>query len=152
MKIGLYYGSETGNSEMLCEDIEIELGEAYECHIASLADVDGSALEKDTFYVFVTSTYGNGDLPSTALPFEDSLTQGKPDLTGIRYAIFGLGDQVFAETYNQGSEKLAAMLTGLGAQQIGERGLHDASSVDMPEDIALPWVSAILEQYQAKAA
>lgn len=152
MKIGLYYGSETGNSEMLCEDIEIELGEGYECHISSLADVDAADLEKDTFYIFVSSTYGNGDLPSTALPFEESLTKGKPDLTGIEYAIFGLGDQVFAETYNQGSEKLAAMLTGLGAQQIGERGLHDASSIDMPEDIALPWVTNILEQYQAKAA
>ena len=152
MKIGLYYGSETGNSEMLCEDIEAELGDGYECHIASLAEVDAAALEKETFYVFVTSTYGNGDLPSTALPFEESLTQGKPDLTGIRYAIFGLGDQVFAETYNQGSEKLAAMLTELGARQVGERGLHDASSIDMPEDIALPWVTGILAAFEAQAA
>ena len=152
MKIGLYYGSETGNSEMLCEDIEAELGEGYDCHISSLADVDAADLQKDTFYIFACSTYGNGDLPSTALPFEESMTQGKPDLTGIRFAIFGLGDQVFAETYNQGSEKLAAMLSGLGAQQVGERGLHDASSIDMPEDIALPWVSGILEIYQAKAA
>lgn len=152
MKIGLYYGSETGNSEMLCEDIELELGEGFDCHISSLADVDAADLQKDVFYFFVTSTYGNGDLPSTALPFEESLTKGKPDLTGIQFAIFGLGDQVFAETYNQGSEKLAAMLVGLGAVQVGDRGMHDASSIDMPEDIALPWVSGILELFQDKAA
>ncbi len=152
MKIGLYYGSETGNSEMLCEDIETELGADYDCHINSLADVDPSALDKETFYIFVTSTYGNGDLPSTALPFEEALKQDKPDLAGIQFAIFGLGDQVFAETYNHGSMKLAAMLAELGAQQIGERGLHDASSLDMPEDIALPWVSGILAQHTSEAA
>ena len=112
MKIGLYYGSETGNSEILCEDIEAALGGGFDCHISSLADVDPAALDRDTFYFFVTSTYGNGDLPTTVLPFEEALDKA-PDLSGIRFAIFGLGDQVFAETFNQGSEKLAAKLMAL---------------------------------------
>lgn len=152
MNIGIYYGSETGNSEMLCEDIETELGEGYTCDIQSLADVDPAELDKDWFYLFVTSTYGNGDLPSTALPFEDALTDGKPDLTGLRFAIFGLGDQVFAETFNHGSKKLAEMLCALGADQVGERGLHDASGFEMPEDVALPWVQGIMNALTAEKA
>ena len=152
MKIGMYYGSETGNSEMLCEDIEAELGAGYECDIQSLADVDPAALDPDTFYLFVTSTYGNGDLPSTALPFEEALTGGQPDLTGIRFAIFGLGDMVFAETFAQGSEKLAQMLKDRGALQVGERGIHDASGMEMPEDIALPWVRGIMDLIEADKA
>ena len=152
MKIGLYYGSETGNSEMLCEDIEADLGDGYECEILSLADVDPAAMDKDTFYVIVTSTYGNGDLPSTALPFEEALTEGQPDLTGIRFAIFGLGDMVFAETFAQGSEKLAQMMKDRGAVQVGERGIHDASGMDMPEDLALPWVRGIMEMMEADKA
>ena len=152
MKIGIYYGSETGNSEMLCEDIEAELGAGFDCDIQSLADVDPAALDKDWFYLFVTSTYGNGDLPSTALPFEEAMTKGQPDLTGIRFAIFGLGDQVFAETFNNGSRKLAQMLCDRGAVQVGERGLHDASGFDMPEDVALPWVRGIMDQIKADKA
>lgn len=152
MQIGIYYGSETGNAEMLCEDIEAELGEGFDCHISPLSEVDPSALDSETFYIFVTSTYGNGDLPTTALPFEEALKEGKPDLTGIRFAIFGLGDMVFSETFNHGSQKLAEMLVAQGAQQVGERGIHDASSFDMPEDVALPWVSAIIPQAMAKAA
>ncbi|WP_299701993.1 flavodoxin domain-containing protein [uncultured Tateyamaria sp.] len=144
MKVGIYYGSETGNSEMLCEDIETELGEGFDCDIQSLADVDPAAMEKDAFYIIVTSTYGNGDLPSTALPFEDALTEGKPDLNGVRFAIFGLGDMVFSETFNHGSMKLSEMLKAQGAVQVGERGLHDASGFDMPEDVALPWVQGIM--------
>lgn len=152
MKIGLFYGSETGNSEILCEDIEAELGDGFECDIQSLADVDPAALDKDRFYIFVTSTYGNGDLPSTALPFEEALTTGKPDLSGIRFAIFGLGDQVFSETFAHGSLKLSEMLLAQKAEMIGERGIHDASSFEMPEDIALPWVQGIMEQLQADEA
>ncbi|MEL6617918.1 MAG: flavodoxin domain-containing protein [Pseudomonadota bacterium] len=152
MKVGIYYGSETGNSEMLCEDIEEALGTGYDCDIQSLADVDPAALDKQTFYLFVTSTYGNGDLPSTALPFEEALTGGQPDLTGIRFAIFGLGDQVFAETFAHGSEKLAQMLKDQGAVQVGERGLHDASGFDMPEDVALPWVRGIMDLVKADKA
>ena len=152
MNVGLYYGSETGNSEMLCEDIEAELGEGFTCDIQSLADVDPAALDKSWFYIFVTSTYGNGDLPSTALPFEAALTGDTPDLKGLRFAIFGLGDQVFAETFNHGSKKLAEMLVAQGAVQVGERGLHDASGFEMPEDNALPWVQGIMDQIAADKA
>lgn len=144
MKVGIYYGSETGNSEMLCEDIEAELGEGFDCDIKSLADVDPAEMEKGTFYIIVTSTYGNGDLPSTALPFEEALKTKNPDLNGVRFAIFGLGDMVFAETFNHGSMKLSEMLKTQGAVQVGERGLHDASGFDMPEDVALPWVQGIM--------
>ncbi|MFL4469838.1 flavodoxin domain-containing protein [Tateyamaria armeniaca] len=128
------------------------MGADYDCHISSLADVDPGALSKDTFYIFVTSTYGNGDLPSTALPFEEAMQEQTPDLTGVRFAIFGLGDQVFSETFNHGSMKLMQMLLDRKAEMVGERGLHDASGFDMPEDVALPWVSGIIEQLQAAKA
>ncbi|MEO0864648.1 MAG: flavodoxin domain-containing protein, partial [Pseudomonadota bacterium] len=108
--------------------------------------------DKQIKRLLVTSTYGNGDLPSTALPFEEALTGGQPDLTGIRFAIFGLGDQVFAETFAHGSEKLAQMLKDQGAVQVGERGLHDASGFDMPEDVALPWVRGIMDLVKADKA
>ena len=152
MKVGIYYGSETGNSEMLCEDIEAELGDGFECEIEELGDVDPASLSPDHFYIFVTSTYGNGDLPTRALPFEEALKENQPDLTGVRFAIFGLGDQVFSETFNHGSLKLSEMLKERGAQMIGERGIHDASSFEMPEDIALPWLQTILALMEQPAA
>lgn len=152
MRIGIYYGSETGNSEILCEDIQSELGSGFDCHISSLADVDPSTLEPETFYIFITSTYGNGDLPSNAVPFEEAMNRDRPDLTGIRFAIFGLGDMVFSETFNQGSEKLMALLKTHKAEMLGERGIFDASGFDMPEDVALPWARGIIEMLTAKAA
>lgn len=152
MKIAFLFGTETGNSEMLCEDIRDDLGDGFDCTIENLGDVDPRDLEAGTFYFIVTSTYGNGDLPTQALPFEDAMNTQEPDLAQIRFAIFGLGDQVFAETFNHGSKRLAEMLVTAGATQIGERAMHDASSLEMPEDLALPWAKNILAQLTDKAA
>ncbi len=152
MKIALLYGTETGNSEMVCEDMRDDLGEDFDCTLDNLMDVSPEVLDKDRFHIIVTSTYGNGDLPSQVLAFEAALVDEKPDLTGLSFAIFGLGDQVFSETYNNGSKRLSDLLVRAGATMVGERGLHDASSLEMPEDIALPWLQSILPQISANAA
>lgn len=152
MKLHFLYGTETGNAEMLCEDIEADLGAGFDVTISSMGDVDPGSLDAETFYFIVTSTYGNGDFPATAVAFPDALEAEKPDLAHVRFAIFGLGDMVFAETFNHGSERLMNMMLARGAKMIGERGLHDASGLDLPEDLALPWAQGVLAQLQAQAA
>ncbi|MEM9011095.1 MAG: flavodoxin domain-containing protein [Pseudomonadota bacterium] len=152
MKVAILYGTESGNAELLCDDIKDEIGEEHDCEISSLADVTPADLEPETFYIFVTATHGNGDLPANAAGFRDTLEEERPDLSEINFAIFGLGDMVFAETFNQGSEKLMTELLACKAQQVGERGIHDASTGEPPEDIALPWVRACFDGLLAKAA
>jgi len=152
MKIDLLYGTETGNAELLCDDMEAELGSDHDCTIDSLADITPSDLNGDTFYIFVVSTYGNGDLPAGAARFFDEMKAQKPNLNNVTFAIFGLGDMVFDYTFAQGSEKLAALLVECNAKMIGERGIHDASSPDMPEDIGVPWVQGIMSHMIAEAA
>lgn len=152
MKVALLYGTETGNAEILCDDFEEELGSEVDCEITDLADMEPSDFSPDSFYIVVTSTYGNGDLPTTATPFVDALEEEKPDLSGVRFAIFGLGDMVFDATFNQGSDRLAKLLAGCGATMIGERGLHDASSGEPPEEKGIPWLRTIIPQLETKAA
>ncbi|MEM0949307.1 MAG: flavodoxin domain-containing protein [Pseudomonadota bacterium] len=153
MKIELLFGTETGTAEYLCDDIADAIGGVVsECTIRSLADVDPDALDPDAFYFFVTSTYGSGDLPTTAQPFGDKLEAQAIDLRAIRFAIFGLGDRVFDATFNQGSEKLMNMLLSRGGVMVGERGIYDASSSDLPEDIAVPWANDVLAVLQQTAA
>ena len=134
---------------MVCEDIEAEL-DGVECTISPMADVTPADLDADTLYMFVTSTYGTGDLPSSAQPFYEAL-EGV-DLSHVRFAVFGLGDMVFSDTFAFGSKILMERLLECKAHMIGERGIHDASSADMPEDIAVPWAQGVLAEMQAKAA
>lgn len=146
MKITILYGTESGNSEMLSDDIAAELSDDHDVDAANLEDTGTGDLDPGTVYVFVCSTYGEGDLPASAIPFADALREDAPDLSGLRYAMFGLGDSSYEETYNNGSLRLAALLDGCGASMIGERGLHDAASGDGPEEAAIPWIKSCLER------
>ena len=152
MNISLLYGTESGNSEMLCDDLKDELDAAHDVEIVSFADLSPNDLHSSKLYIMITSTHGNGDLPAAAAQFADSLETGKPDLAGISFAIFGLGDRVFEETFNQGSERLMNCMLEQQATQIGERGLHDASTGEMPEAIALPWLETCLASLMLEAA
>ena len=152
MKLHFLYGTETGNSEMLCEDIQAEVGNGFETEVTCFSDFAPSDLDAETFYFIVTSTYGSGDLPTNTVPFYDALAAEKPDLKGLQFAVFGLGDMVFAETFNQGSQKMMELFLARGAQMVGERGIYDASTAEMPEDTAIPWAQDILAQLQSKAA
>ena len=53
--------------------------------------------------------------------------------------MFGLGDRTYAETFNFGGKRFDELLTELGAQRIGERVKHDASSGVLPEEFASEW-------------
>ncbi|MCV6597926.1 MAG: flavodoxin domain-containing protein [Mangrovicoccus sp.] len=146
MKISLLYGTETGNAELLCEELQEALSDGHEVDVANLEDVSPDALSAEAFYVFVCSTYGEGELPSSAIDFFTALTEEKPDLSGIRFAVFGLGDTTYDETFNNGSTILADSLVAANAQQIGPRGVHDASGDEDAESIALPWLQERLAE------
>jgi MioC protein len=154
MQIAVLYGTETGNAEMLAEDIAAHLSD-HDTSVANLSDTDPAALDPGTLYVVVCSTYGDGDLPASAQPFAARMEAGKQDLSGVHFAVFGMGDSEYAETFNHGGKRIEALLSGAGATLLGERVTHDASGPDMAEDLALPWVDGIVAlaaQAQSRAA
>ena len=144
MQIHFLYGTVSGTAEMLCDSLKDGVGDAHDCQISGLDEVEPSDLNADTLYVIVSATYGSGQLPDNAQPFYDALKAQQPDLSSVRFAIFGLGDRSFGPTFANGSQTLLTELLACNAQQIGERGIHDASSDDFPQDVALPWVQDIL--------
>lgn len=146
MKISVLYGTETGNAEMLADDIKSALDDEFDVTSRNLSDTDPAELNGDAFVVVVCSTYDDGDLPASAKPFAEKLDAGSYDLSSVRFAIFGLGDGEYADTFAHGSKKMAEKLQASGAVQVGERLIHDASGGEMPEDLALPWISQIVEK------
>jgi len=146
VKFTVLYGTESGNSELIAEDLGAKLRETTdEVEVADLQDFDPQSITPDSFYVVVCSTHGEGDLPNTAIPFAEAFDAALPDLTGVRYAMFGLGDTFYEETYSQGSEHIDRRFTAQGAVRVGEYGRHDASSWDLPSDVALEWLPGVLE-------
>ena len=151
MKLHFLYGTESGTAELLAEDLEAAVSADHETQVSSMEDLSPADLNKDDFYIMVCSTYGSGDLPASAISFYETLQNDKPDLSGVTFSIFGLGDQTYAETFNFGSQKLMTELKALGATQVGDRGLFDASDAAMPEDVGVPWVEGIVKEIMAVA-
>jgi MioC protein len=142
--VHVLFGTESGNAEMVADDIAASFqDQGFETVTAELTDVEVTSLAEMEVAVFVTSTYGEGELPETAAPFFDALVADRPDLTGLRFAAFGLGDSVY-ETFNNGIETLRTALLDLGAEQIGETAKHDAASSAPATDLATSWSGELL--------
>jgi MioC protein len=143
--IQILFGTESGNAEMVADDISEALeSRGLKNEITALDSFDVDELPEVDVAIFITSTYGDGELPMTTAPFHEALVVAEPDLGSLRFCAFGLGDRTY-ETYNNAITVLATTLTELGATQLGEIGRHDASGAESYTDAAVAWVNQLLE-------
>lgn len=149
MRVVILFGSELGTSESVADTLADELS-SHEVSVYDMTDFDPGDLDPADFHIVVCSTYGDGDLPTGAEPFFGTLDTTRPDLTGLRFAVFGLGDSVYGDTFNRGGEIAAEKLAERGAVQVGEHARHDASTEVKPKDMARRWVATLpLHTYAA---
>jgi MioC protein len=143
--IKILYGTESGNAELVADDVaETFNAAAVKAEVVAMDLYDVTELSEAGAVVVITSTYGEGELPETTAPFQEALLAECPDLSGLRFAAFGLGDSTY-ETYNNGIAVVSSDLVGLGARQIGETGRHDAASGESLTDVAVAWAAKVLD-------
>jgi MioC protein len=140
LKITLLVGTMTGTAQLCAQEMELALDDGETEVKTQLMDgLDSSVFQGDGVFLVCTSTYGQGDVPDNARALYEDLKAKRPDLSAVRYGVFGLGDRTYAETFNFGGKRFDEILSELGAQRIGERHQHDASSGILPEETALEW-------------
>lgn len=145
--ITIFFGTESGNAEVAADDIAAALGaHDVETEIRSMEDVDLDELAAARLAIVVTSTYGDGEMPMTAIPFHEALSAARPDLSSLRFAAFGLGDSVY-DTYNNAIDVFVELMTELGAERVGEIGRHDASGTQTYEETATAWAEATMQHF-----
>lgn len=149
MSVVILYGTETGNGELVADAIADVLAVDHDPSIYDMSEFAAEDLDPADFVILVCSTYGEGELPTGAEPFADDLTDTDPDLTGLRFAIFGLGDSIYGETFNRGGEIIAEMFTTRGATRVGEHFRHDNSSRIKPATAATEWATALSPAIEA---
>ena len=144
MKVTILVGTMTGTAQLCAQEMELALDDG-ETEVQTLmmdgldSAVFGKDSARDSVFLICTSTYGQGDVPDNAKALYEHLQQTRPDLSHVRYGVFGLGDRTYAETFNFGGRRFDEILTELGARRVGERHTHDASSGILPEETALEW-------------
>jgi MioC protein len=154
MKINILVGTMTGTAQMCAQEMELALdGDDVQVATLLMDKLDPSVFaDRDAVYLICTSTYGQGDVPDNAKALYEALCAQKPDLAGLRYGVFGLGDRTYAETFNFGGKRFDEILSGLGAERIGERYQNDASSGTLPEEIAMEWAQQWVDKVRERLA
>ncbi|CAM4255071.1 flavodoxin domain-containing protein [Nocardia ninae] len=142
MRVVILFGSEMGTAETVADSVADALS-AYDVSVYDMSDFAVDDLDAHDFHVVVCSTYGDGDLPTGAESFFDELAAASPDLTGLRFAVFGLGDSIYGDTFNRGGEIAAERLVECGATQVGMHARHDASTEIRARDMARDWAATL---------
>ncbi|MDE5421158.1 flavodoxin [Ancylomarina sp. DW003] len=116
-KIGIFYGSTTGNTETSAQRIQQEFGE----DIAQLFDVSEATskdIEQFTNLVFGASTWGIGDLQDDFESFMAEISEA--NLLGKKVAIFGLGDQyAYSDSFVDAIAEIYKNLKEKGCDLVG---------------------------------
>lgn len=153
MKITILVGTMTGTAQLCAQEMELALDDGEtEVQTLLMDNLDSTVFSREGVFLVCTSTYGQGDVPDNARRLYEHLKGTRPDLSKIRYGVFGLGDRTYAETFNFGGKRFDELLTELGARRIGERHMHDASSGILPEETALEWCQDWLAKAKETAA
>ena len=141
----------TGTAEMVAEALQDRFKTlGGEAEIAPMDRLEAAHLTPG-LYVVCSSTYGQGDVPDNAQALFEQLASLRPDLAGLSFGLVALGDMTYPQTFCFGGKRIGRLLTDLGATQVGEPLLHDASSGTLPEDVAADWFEAWVAAHDALA-
>lgn len=132
--IKVIVGTETGTAEYVADEI-LELFEQNDLTAETTLTPEPNELLQSNTWLICTSTQGAGDVPQNLMPFYQWLTQTKPDLKEIKFAVIALGDSSY-DTYCQAGKQLYSLLESCHAQPLFPTIEIDAMDENMPEDIA----------------
>jgi MioC protein len=140
-RVGIFVATMTGLADFCAEEVEAAMRAAgSEVERRLMDGLGADALDGFDIIVIVSSTYGHGDIPDNGQGFYDALA-AETGMAGKRYAVFGLGDRTYSDTFCHAGEKWDALLAERGAIRVTPLERHDASSGTLAEDEAGAWAA-----------
>lgn len=136
MKIGLFYGSDTGRTTAVAEQIKENLGSKLGINMFDVVDFKKEDIEEYEYLIIGLSTWYDGELQSD---WDSNFNEFcEIDFTGKTVALYGLGDQiVYCEYFIDGVGILGKQIISSGGSLIGkwstEGYLHTDSKAELEE-------------------
>jgi flavodoxin I len=117
-KIGLFWGSQTGNTQTISETIQKELGGTSIVDLHDIAGADQSDFEPYECLIIGCPTWNVGEMQADWAGFYDELDG--IDFSNKKVAYFGAGDQIgYADNFQDAMGILEEKIAGLGGQTVG---------------------------------
>jgi MioC protein len=149
-KILILVATMGGTAELAAEEMAARIeGAGGRASLRRMERAQPSQLADIRALIISASTYGKGNVPDNGVAFFERLQVERPDLIGLRYGVFALGDSIYPETFCNGGKKFDALLSSLGAQRIGERMHHDSRNDAFADEAAGAWVEGWYGELEA---
>ncbi len=118
----ILYASQTGNAQSVAQQLaDSAAARGIEARLISSANFKPRDLAKEKILLLVVSTQGEGEVPESAVDLQKFIHSRKaPDLSGLSFAVFGLGDSSY-EQFCQAGVDFDQRLAELGAIRLIDR-------------------------------
>ncbi|NDJ18265.1 flavodoxin FldA [Myxacorys almedinensis] len=117
-KIGLFWGTQTGNTQTIAEEIQKEFGGEEVVALYDIASADPDDFADYDFLIIGCPTWNVGELQADWDGFFDELDA--IEFTGKKVAYFGAGDQIgYADNFQDAMGILEEKISELGGQTVG---------------------------------
>lgn len=139
--ITVLFGSQTGTAEGLAKKLVKTLKKShFEPNLQDMSTYDRTRLATEKNLLIITSTYGDGEPPDSALDFHTWLmSDAAPGLADVHFSVLSLGDSSYPD-FSQCGIDFDNRLAELGATRLYPR-------VDVDVDVDVPyaeWSKAVI--------
>ena len=145
INLDILFGTQTGNSEAIAEDMSKIANEAgFRAKVNSLDNITMDILGNMENVAIITSTYGEGEMPDNAQLFWDALSANTaPNLSNIKYSVLALGDTGYEEFCHAGK------LIDTRFEQLGATRIQDRVDCDVDyEELSETWTSSLIAKWK----
>ncbi|MFT4748266.1 MAG: flavodoxin [Congregibacter sp.] len=144
-KISIFVGSVYGNAQHVAEDVNtMFIAQGLESEV--FTDPSLNDFKQATSLLFISSTTGQGDIPPNLEFFIEDLRDQSPLMEQKPFAVAGLGDSSYGETYCGAGRQIFELLTELQGKPITELLEIDACETLEPEVEVVAWAEKLLAE------
>lgn len=148
----IIYGSETGNTEELAKRMAgLSKAREYSVRCITMDECNVEELPTESLVIAMTSTQGQGELPTNAREFYKALNDPKLPkdyLKNVKYGVFGLGDRGYA-FFCRAGELVNERLAQLGATRVIAMGYGDDRDDEKHETGWEKWLPELWTELKA---
>jgi len=145
--IGIFVGSVYGNAQHVAEEVNTMLS-AKGLASEVFTDPTLNDFKLVSSMLFISSTTGQGDIPPNLELFIQDLREQFPLMEQKPFAVAGLGDSSYGETYCGAGRQIFELLSELQGKPISELLKIDACETLEPEAEVVAWAENLLPELQ----
>ncbi|WP_340677674.1 flavodoxin [Paraglaciecola sp.] len=142
-KIGIFVGSVYGNAQNVAEDVQTMLA-ANGLNAEIYKDPSLADFQAASSVIVISSTTGQGDIPPNLEFFIEDLRSAFPLMANKPFAVAGLGDSSYHESFCGAGRQIFELLTELQGKAIADFLEVDACETLEPEVEVVNWLQGLL--------